>query len=162
MVLTKTAVACVAVGKRRHVAWLVAAAAAAILGCGDDIPGRTLPSFNDIPSATPAIIRAASAVVRVRSAGRYGTGSFISPNGQLLTNSHVLGVPVCPLEGCSIELTFLHQRGQVPGQKRTVWAVPIVVDVGLDMAILQISEDYFTIAQPNYLGFRVIVSTTLM
>ena len=141
---------------------MLAAAAAAAIGCGDDAPGRTLPGFNDIPSAPSPIQRAASAVVRVRTAGRYGTGSFISPNGQLLTNNHVLGVPVCPLEGCSIELTFMHQRSQPPGERKTVWAVPIVVDVGLDMAILQISSNSVPLQTQNFLGFRPIDSASLI
>ena len=67
-------------------------------GCGS---GPSFPHFNHIATAPAAIKTAARAVVRIHTAKAYGTGSFISPDGLLLTNNHVLGVPVCPIEGCS-------------------------------------------------------------
>jgi hypothetical protein len=121
-------------------------------GCG---ASPTLPHFNDISTAPAAIQTAARAVVRVHTANAYGTGSFISPNGLLLTNNHVLGVPVCPLEGCSIELTFEHQRGSPSQSPVKVFAVPISVDEGLDMAVMQVytasGTSGPTFATPDYL-----------
>jgi hypothetical protein len=35
-------------------------------------------------------------VVRVGTSGQYGSGSFISENGLLLTNNHILGAPPRP------------------------------------------------------------------
>ena len=43
--------------------------------------GATLPSFHDLTSAPAAIQTASRAVVRIHTAGEYGTGSFISPTG---------------------------------------------------------------------------------
>jgi S1-C subfamily serine protease len=150
------------VGGHRQCGLLLAAAAAAAIGCGDDVPGVALPAFNDITSARAPIKKAASAVVRVRTAGQQGTGSFISATGLMLTNNHVLGGPVCPVEGCQIELTFMHQRGQLPDQKMTVRAVPIAVDVGLDMAVVQVSANSFPLDTPSFLGLRQIDSAALL
>ena len=47
---------------------------------------------------------------------------------------------VCPLEGCYVQVSFLFQRHSPPTQPRTLYAVPVAVDAGLDMAILQISD----------------------
>jgi hypothetical protein len=99
-----------------------------------------MPHFNDITTASPEIRTAARAVVRIRTAGEYGTGFFISPSGQLLTNNHVLGDPVCPLQGCYVELTLMHERGQTRQQSSIVFAVPTAVDAGLDMAVVQLYD----------------------
>src|SRR6185312_7812655 len=117
-------------------AWALAAAACSSGGGG----GTTLPQFYDLTSASGPIKTASLAVVRIHPAGEYGTGSFISPDGLLLTNNPVLGDTVCPLEGCSIELRFQFQRGQPYQQPVTVFAVPVAVDVGLDMAAVQIES----------------------
>jgi hypothetical protein len=93
-------------------------------------------------------------VVRIHTAGEYGTGSFISPTGLLLTNNHVLGDTVCPIEGCSIQLSFNFQRGQSFLPFSTVYAVPVAVDVGLDMAVVQIhtsTADSPNLSTPNFL-----------
>jgi hypothetical protein len=132
------------------IGWALAAAACSSGGGG----GVTLPQFYDLTSAPGAIALAASAVVRVHTAGEYGSGSFISPDGLLLTNNHVLGDTVCPLEGCSIELTFDFQRGKTYTPPVTVFAVPVAVDVGLDMALVQIETGGAGsphLATPDYL-----------
>lgn len=99
--------------------------------------GTDLPQFHDVADAPPAIRAAARAVVRIRVAEELATGSFISGDGLLLTNNHVLGVDVCPVEGCWVDLTFLHQRGETPASATTAFVVPRFVDVGLDVAVLQ-------------------------
>jgi V8-like Glu-specific endopeptidase len=117
-------------------------------GCsGGGGGGASLPAFYDLTSAPAAIQTASLAVVRIHTAGEYGTGSFISPTGLLLTNNHVLGDTVCPVEGCSIQLSFNFQRGQTLLQFSTVYAVPVAVDVGLDMAVMQIHTS--TASSPN-------------
>ena len=98
------------------------------------------PSFNDITAAPAAIQTAAKAVVRVETAWTSASGSFISATGLLLTNNHVLGDAVCPLEGCYIEVTFMHQRGAARQQPYIVFAVPFAVDVGMDMAVVQLYD----------------------
>ena len=126
---------------RKQLVWIVGAlSAVAACSSGAGSGGVTLPRFDDLTTAPAPIQKAASAVVRIHTAGEYGTGSFISPDGLLLTNNHVLGDTVCPLEGCSIELRFQFQRGQPYQQPVTVFAVPVAVDVGLDMAAVQIES----------------------
>jgi len=115
-------------------------AASLALGCGEDPPRTSLPAFYDVRTAPPPIQTAAEAVVRVHTAGEYGTGAFVSPTGLLLTNDHILGDTVCPVEGCAIQLSFDHQRGKPPQNAVTVFAVPQAVDVGLDMALVQITN----------------------
>jgi V8-like Glu-specific endopeptidase len=99
-----------------------------------------LPSFSDVSSAPPAIQTAGQAVVRIGTAGEIATGSFISPTGMLLTNNHVLGVSICPKEGCYAEIIFMYQRHSAVQKPQTVFVVPIAVDVGLDMAVVQVQS----------------------
>jgi len=76
----------------------IAALCAAAGACSSSKPCHcTLPHFNDITTATPEIQAAARAVVRLQTAGEYGTGFFISPTGLLLTNNHVLAILYVPL-----------------------------------------------------------------
>jgi V8-like Glu-specific endopeptidase len=112
---------------------------ASLAGCSkDSSPDVRLPSFTDVASAPAVIQVAARAVVRIQTAGELATGSFISPMGLLLTNNHVLGVDICPKEGCFAQITEMHQRGAPLQQPQTVFAVPKAVDVGLDMAVVQL------------------------
>jgi V8-like Glu-specific endopeptidase len=128
------------------------AAAGACSNSGSATPN--LPHFNDITTATPEIQAAARAVVRIRTAGEYGTGFFISPSGLLLTNNHVLGDPVCAVEGCYVELTQMHQRGEPQQQPSTVFGVPATVNPGLDMAAVQFYDpDGNQLDTPDYLSF---------
>lgn len=130
-----------------------------LTGCGDDVTNITnvnnadLPGFNDITTAPPAIQTAARAVVRIHTAGSYATGFYVSSTGQLLTNDHVLGDSVCPSEGCYVEITSLHQKGMPRTDPVTYFAVPNAVDVGLDMALVQLytTKGGSKIATPDYL-----------
>jgi len=128
--------------------------ALALGGCADeDAPAFEVPALHDLTDAPEAIQRAAQAVVRIRSAQSFGTGAFISATGRLMTNDHVLGATVCPVEGCWVELSFDHQRGEAPSDARLVRVVPEHVDVGLDMAILQVYEDGQKLSTPHFLSF---------
>ena len=111
-----------------------------VAGCSNHGPSVTLPGFKDVSDAPAVIQTAAKAVVKVGTSGEFATGSFISPHGVLLTNNHVLGVGICPLEGCYVEITFMQQRHSKPQQPQTVFVVPLAVDVGLDMAVVQVSD----------------------
>ena len=144
-------------------------ATAAIVACSSDkgstvIAGPKLPSFNDITSATPKIQTAAKAVVRVRIAGGSGTGSFISPTGLLLTNNHVLGDVMCPTEGCYLEITLMHQRNQARREPSIVFGMPQAVDIGLDMAVVQLytQPGGAQVDSPDYLQFNAQDSNTLL
>jgi hypothetical protein len=122
------------------------------------------PSFSDVLSAPAAIQTAARAVVRVESAGELASGSFISASGLLLTNNHVLGEPVCPREGCWIEITPMHQRGTPYQQPETVFAVPMSVDVGLDLAFVQLytSQGGPRLVTPDFLTLRLETPASLV
>jgi hypothetical protein len=117
---------------------LLAAFALGLCGCGAN-SSPTLPSFDDIDQAPAVIQAAAQAVVLVNMPSFAATAVFISPDGLMLTNNHVLGVSVCPVEGCYVNITFDYQRGAPPSAPVTVFVVPKAVDVGLDIAVLQAS-----------------------
>jgi V8-like Glu-specific endopeptidase len=131
----------------------LACLAAGLVACSSAPPGPNLPSFRDVSEAPAPIQTAARAVVRLGTAGEFGTGSFISPTGVLLTNNHILGVSICPREGCYAQLTFMHQRGSPPQDPQTVFVVPIAIDVGLDIAAVQAyaSPGAAPLATPDYL-----------
>ena len=134
-------------------------------GCsGGGSGGSDLPSFRDISNAPSKIKTAAEAVVRVRMAAGYGTGSFISPSGLLLTNDHMLGDTVCPIEGCSIQLTFGYELGKPVQNPTTVFAVPQAVDVGLDMTVAQIydAQGGSPLATPSFLSFHDVDAASLL
>ena len=141
-----------------------------LTGCGDEttivnnINNADLPGFNDITAAPAPIQTAARAVVRIQTAGSYATGFFISPTGQLMTNDHVLGDSVCPTEGCYIEISRMHQRGSSRQSPEFVFAVPGTVDVGLDMAVVQLydSKGGKPLATPDYLSFDSRSSSSLI
>ncbi len=149
---------------------LITALLACLTGCGDsttvvnNINNADLPGFSDIVTAPVPIQTAARAVVRIGTAGSIATGSFISPTGQLLTNDHVLGDSVCPKEGCYIEITRMHQRGEVQLDPEVVFAVPNAVDVGLDMAVVQLYVDKggANLDTPDYLPFNSRTSSSLI
>jgi hypothetical protein len=134
-----------------RIAW-AAVAALLLCECSSSAPAR-IPFFDDVTSAPSEIQSAAAAVVLVQIPGAAATGSFISPDGLLLTNNHVLGVGVCPVEGCSVQLSWAFQRGTPPPKPTNVFVVPKAVDIGLDMAVVQVSPTPGgpPLATPNYL-----------
>ena len=139
-----------------------------LVGCGGSggattNAGPDLPQVNDIVTATAAIQKAAKAVVLIRTAGASASGSFISGTGLLLTNNHVLGDATCPLEGCYVQLTFQRQRGQQRLQPVTVFAVPQSVDVGLDMAVVQMYDrpGGSKLVTPDFLSFNAQTPASL-
>jgi hypothetical protein len=146
--------------------WLSAALGVA---CSDDeassaVVGPDLPKFNDISTAPAKIQNSAKAVFRIRTAGGSGTGSFISPTGLLLTNNHILGDVACAREGCYLEITLMHQRGQSKRDPIIAFAVPQTFNPGLDMAVAQLytqaGGDPF--GSPDYLQFNPQDSSALL
>ncbi len=133
---------------------------------GDDLPNADPPELHDIDQASAVMQEAAEAVVRIQHpAGTSGTGSFISADGLLLTNAHVLGGELCAREGCQVALTFQHQRGVVALPPRTAYAVPQHVDVGVDMAAVQIFMDESMtqrLPTPHFLSFEAHTAPELV
>ena len=132
----------------------LAAALLTLAACSNHSSSVRLPSLSDVYLAPQAIQTAARAVVRIGTIGELATGSFISPTGILLTNNHVLGVGICPVEGCFAQLTFMDQlHSDPPPSTQTVFVVPLAVDIGLDMAVVQTyAMDQTTpLDTPNYL-----------
>jgi hypothetical protein len=116
----------------------VAATLTALAACSSHSSSVRLPYLTDVYRAPRAMQTAARAVVLIGTSGELATGSFISPNGILLTNNHVLGVGICPIEGCTAQITFNDQLHQdPPPAAQTVFVVPLAVDIGLDMAVVQ-------------------------
>ncbi len=106
-----------------------------------DAANPAFTDFKDVSKAPEKIRSAAEAVVRIETGDSYATGSFISPDGLLLTNNHVLGVDECPREGCFVKISLQHQRGQAYTEPVSVFVVPQHVDIGLDMAVVQTYTD---------------------
>jgi len=138
------------------------AAAITATGCSksdsapSDIPEFS--AFKDISDAPEKIRTAAQAVVRIQTGDSYATGSFISGDGLLLTNNHVLGVDVCPREGCYARITWMHQRHEAITQPVTVFFVPQHIDVGLDVAVMQAYQDSGKSAKLQSPQFLQVVS----
>ncbi|HEY4159788.1 MAG TPA: serine protease [Polyangiaceae bacterium] len=97
-----------------------------------------LPSFHDVQDGSALVKASAEAVVRIETAGEFATGVFISADGTLLTNNHVLGAPVCAKEGCYAWLSFDYQRGVAPTNAALMFVVPFAVDLALDIAALHV------------------------
>jgi V8-like Glu-specific endopeptidase len=132
----------------------------------DHLPNADPPKLYDITRASEVMRQAAKAVVRIQHpAGSSGTGSFISEDGLLLTNNHVLGSEACAREGCQILLSFQHQAGNLELPPRRLFAVPQHVDSGLDMAVLQVFMDKTQqerLPTPYFLSFETRSASELV
>jgi V8-like Glu-specific endopeptidase len=141
---------------------------AALAGCSDpEVPNDSapsLPSFHDVQDGSAIVRTAAEAVVLIATSGQSGTGVFISGDGTLLTNNHVLGAPVCPEEGCYVNLSFDYQRGATPAPSKLVFVVPFAVDLGLDIAAVHVltGRDGVPFVPPSFLTLVSRSSRTLL
>jgi V8-like Glu-specific endopeptidase len=113
-----------------------------------------LPSFEDVYLAPAPIRTAAEAVVKIQVADGMATGSFLSSDGILLTNNHVLGVDECFREGCYAQIQRMYQRQSPQTNPESVYVVPLAVDIGSDMALVQLYSGQPTgpkLDTPSYL-----------
>jgi V8-like Glu-specific endopeptidase len=137
----------------------------ALVGCGSNQgPPDALPSFQDLTSAPAPIQKAAEAVVRIGTATESATGAFISATGLLLTNNHVLGTEVCPVEGCYAQLSFGYQRGKPHAAPQSVFVVPVAVSVGLDVAVVQVygAQGGTPLSTPSFLTVESREASSLL
>ncbi len=123
-----------------------------VAACGQPKPdAKDVAAFRelrDVRSASPSVANAARAVVLISTpSGSRGTGSFVSAEGILMTNHHVLSTEDCAAEGCEIKLHFEFQKGAEYQDRKTVLAQPLFADRTLDLSFFQIYETAESSAQ---------------
>jgi hypothetical protein len=90
-----------------------------------------------VADAPPPIAKAARAVVNIEMQMGAGTGFFISADGLLLTNHHVVGPDECPTNGCFLVLRQ-NWNGKEAGAAATYFVTPEFTVPELDTAVLQV------------------------
>lgn len=127
--------------------WLGIGLLLLVVSCGGGDKLVDLPKYNEMKNITEAptpLRTAASAIVKiVLPDGSSGTASFISTDGQLLTNNHVLGIDesACAAEGCYVKIYRHYQVGSPIESAQEVFAEPLRVSPELDAAIYQLWTD---------------------
>lgn len=123
--------------------------------------------LREIEELNVAIQEAARAVVRLQTAdGTNGSAVFISSQGHLLTNNHVLGVDSrnCAREGCLVRFAVDYQAREPRHPDVELLAEPIAVRPDLDAAIFQIWTDKSKTSRftpPHFLKIRPLTATQL-
>lgn len=130
------------------VLWLTAALLLAA-ACGKkdetllsaDIPRYT--AFRDVREATAPLRTASRAIVKIETEASSGTASFVSADGVLLTNNHVLGIEEkgCAREGCWVSLYFEYELGAPYKPAVDLFAEPLAVSPELDASLFQMWTD---------------------
>ncbi len=93
--------------------------------------------FSDVKDSPSELTDAVNSVVLVNDA----SGFFISEDGLLMTNNHVLGESSCPRKGCINRMHINMQRGSsLPYEAKNFFFEPKFVDGILDFAIYQVYE----------------------
>ncbi len=141
----------------------------ALAGCGQkklsrpEYPGL---EFKNVDEAPEVLRRAADAIVLIDTPTSSGTGTWVSKDGLLLTNNHVLGLSgsgQCAREGCQIRITEDYQLGSEPRSGK-VFAEPLGVQPEFDVTLYQVWMDatkqrkFFS---PNFLTVRKVAAKDL-
>ena len=96
-------------------------------------------SLANIENAPETVRAASKSVVNIVSEMSSGTGSFVTKDGLLMTNDHVLGSRVCAKLGCYVTIKKNYEAGAKSSYSSIdVFAVPKAVSESLDVAFLQI------------------------
>lgn len=95
--------------------------------------------YQDAQNSTLADRKTANSVVLISTANARGTGFFVSTDGVMMTNDHVLGSTNCLREGCFITLLSNYQKGSAV-QRVVVFAKPLHTDKISDASIFQIYD----------------------
>ena len=97
-------------------------------------------SLRDVRDAPQPAAATAAAVVKIGLAnGSSATGFFISADGLMVTNNHVIGSETCVRAGCYVTLSFEYQRGGAY-KDVDVFAEPVAVNSTLDVNLIQIKS----------------------
>lgn len=102
-----------------------------------EVPYNDISFYKDVNQTSFASSQTARAVVKISIGYASGTGFFVSPQGHLVTNNHVVGSDNCLREGCHFEIHQYFQKGMV-GSTQKVYAKPIHVDSLDDIALYQL------------------------
>lgn len=103
----------------------------------EQIPFNDISYYQNVDESQFAGSSEALSVVKIMARGGMGTGAFVSSQGLLVTNDHVLGTGNCFKEGCYISLDFNFQKGMVVRTER-VFALPLHADLDADISVFQI------------------------
>jgi len=111
--------------------------------------------LRDVREAPSALRAAARAIVKIVTADDSGgTGTFVSKDGLLLTNNHVLGADDsrCARQGCWIKIHLDYQRDVPYTAPTEVFAEPVSVSPELDASVVRIytSADRRTPFRPSH------------
>lgn len=96
-------------------------------------------NYKTMNLATSSIQEAAQAVVKISTFNASGTGSFISNDGLLMTNNHVVGAEDCPRQGCFIRI-FINFQSDKSYINKEVFVVPKLVRPDLDLTVFETYE----------------------
>ncbi|MCJ8278308.1 MAG: serine protease [Bdellovibrionales bacterium] len=105
----------------------------------EQVPYNDISFYKNVSESRFASSYLPSAVVMIGSGNGRGTGSFVSDDGVLVTNNHVLGNGNCFKEGCYIDLFFNYDKGK-QATREEVYAVPLHGDAGADISVFQVLE----------------------
>ena len=96
-------------------------------------------TYQHLTEAPEKIVEASKAVVKIEIGGASGTGFFISEDGLLATNNHVIGIDNCSRAGCYAEIFEDFQKGSYY-KKRKYYLEPRYVDPVLDITVHQVRD----------------------
>lgn len=116
-----------------------------VVACGKkttlEVPQYT--EMKNINEAPPSLQTAARAIFKLNLGNSEGTGTFLSRDGLILTNNHVLGVEKaqCAREGCHLEIFRDFQIGLRYRGAESVYAVPVSLSPEWDASVFQLFTD---------------------